>query len=98
MAPNFSGWGSGPPLAHDEPTWPLIWIVVYSAAALILTSATLRTFDRCLGRVPESRPARSAPSRRTGRSSIISAVPFSEQVLHVEGRRAKSGRRTADHH
>ncbi len=48
-------WGSGPPLAHDDPTWPLIWIGVYSAIALILAFATLRTFDRCLGRVPESR-------------------------------------------
>ena len=54
---NFSGWGSGPPLAHDDPTWPLFWIGIYSATALILTFATLRTFDRCLGRVPESRPA-----------------------------------------
>jgi ABC-type transport system involved in multi-copper enzyme maturation permease subunit len=51
---NYTPWGSGPPLAHDDPTWPLIWIVAYSATALILTFATLRTFDRCLGRVPES--------------------------------------------
>ena len=49
--------GSGPPLAHEDATWPLIWIGVYSAIALILAIATLRTFDRCLGRVPESRQA-----------------------------------------
>ena len=42
----------GPPLARNDPSWPLIWIAFYSAIALILTFATLRTFDRCLGRVP----------------------------------------------
>ena len=51
----YSPLGSGPPLAHGDPSWPLIWIGVYSAIALILAVATLRTFDRCLGRVPESR-------------------------------------------
>ena len=25
--PNYFRWGSGPPLAHGDPTWPLIWIV-----------------------------------------------------------------------
>ncbi len=50
----YSPLGSGPPLAHGDPSWSLFWIFVYSAIALILTSATLRTFDRCLGRVPES--------------------------------------------
>src|SRR5204863_9612119 len=51
---SYSMWGSGPPLAHDDPSWPLIWIGVHSAIALILAFATVRTFDRCLGRVPES--------------------------------------------
>jgi ABC-type transport system involved in multi-copper enzyme maturation permease subunit len=55
---NFS-WGAGPPPAHNNPSWPLIWIVAYSAIALILALATLRTFDRCLGRISESRPVRS---------------------------------------
>ncbi len=49
--------GYGQPLAHNDPTWPLFWIAVYSAIALMLAFATLRTFDRCLGRVPESRQA-----------------------------------------
>jgi ABC-type transport system involved in multi-copper enzyme maturation permease subunit len=40
--------------AHEDPLWSLIWIGAYSAIALILVFATLRTFDRCLGRVPES--------------------------------------------
>jgi ABC-type transport system involved in multi-copper enzyme maturation permease subunit len=52
---SFSTWGSGPPLAHDDPSWSLIWIGVYSAIALILAFATVWTFDRCLGRVSESR-------------------------------------------
>ena len=49
--------GLRPPLGHGDPFWPLIWIGVYSAIALILAVATLRTFDRCLGRLPESRRA-----------------------------------------
>ena len=47
-------WGSGPPLAHYNMLWPLFWIAAYSATALILSFATLWTFDRCLGRVRES--------------------------------------------
>jgi ABC-type transport system involved in multi-copper enzyme maturation permease subunit len=52
---NYLGLGSGRPLAREGATWPLIWMGVYSAIALILAFATLRTFDRCVGRVPESR-------------------------------------------
>jgi ABC-type transport system involved in multi-copper enzyme maturation permease subunit len=55
---NYSIRAAGLPLAHDDPTWPLIWIGVFSAIALILAYAALRTFDRCFGRVPESRPPR----------------------------------------
>jgi ABC-type transport system involved in multi-copper enzyme maturation permease subunit len=54
---SYYGWGSGRPLVDHDPTWPLIWIGVYAAIALILAFATLRSFDRCLGRVPESRRA-----------------------------------------
>jgi ABC-type transport system involved in multi-copper enzyme maturation permease subunit len=56
-ADSYSARGFGPPLAHGDPTWPLIWIGFYSAIALILAFATLRTFDRCLGRVRETRRA-----------------------------------------
>jgi ABC-type transport system involved in multi-copper enzyme maturation permease subunit len=52
--PIFTG-GFGPPMVDDDPYWPLFWIAVYSAIAWILALATVRTFDRCLGRVPESR-------------------------------------------
>ncbi len=51
----YAGWGHGPALIH-EATWPLIWIVFYLGLALLLVFATLRSFDRCLGRIPESRP------------------------------------------
>lgn len=47
--------GFGKPLAQNDPSWPLFWIVVYSAIALALALATLWTFDGCLGRVTESR-------------------------------------------
>ncbi len=50
--------GYGPPLAHDDPTWPLIWIGVNSAIAVLLVIATLKTFDRCLGRVTETHQGR----------------------------------------
>ncbi len=33
-----------------NPLWPLFWIGVYSAVAVILAYATLLTFDRCMGR------------------------------------------------
>ena len=49
----YSRWSSGPPLAHWNPLWPLFWTGVYSAAAMILVFATLRTFDRCMGRNTE---------------------------------------------
>ena len=32
----------------------VLWILTYAAAAVILFSATLATFDRCLGRVVET--------------------------------------------
>jgi ABC-type transport system involved in multi-copper enzyme maturation permease subunit len=35
------------------PYWPLCWIGIYSAVAAILVFATLRSFDRCLGRTVE---------------------------------------------
>ncbi|MBX6314209.1 MAG: ABC transporter permease [Isosphaeraceae bacterium] len=33
--------------------WAIVWIAVYTGAAIGLWFATLRTFDRCLGRMPE---------------------------------------------
>jgi hypothetical protein len=47
--------GFRPTVLYNDPTWPLIWIGIDVAIALILAFATLRSFDRCLGRVPESR-------------------------------------------
>jgi ABC-type transport system involved in multi-copper enzyme maturation permease subunit len=38
---------------HGNPLWPLLWIGVFSAIAMILVFATLRTFDRCMGRNAE---------------------------------------------
>jgi ABC-type transport system involved in multi-copper enzyme maturation permease subunit len=36
--------------AEWNPFWPLFWIGFYSVVAVILLYATLRTFDRCMGR------------------------------------------------
>lgn len=44
--------------------WSLLWIFAYAIVALSLLLATLATFDRCIGRVPE----RGAPPTRPGRA------------------------------
>ena len=48
----------------------VVWTVLYGLLALVLFEATVRTFDRCLGRAPE-RP-RPAPSPRVGRRRLVS--------------------------
>ncbi|MGC8640771.1 MAG: ABC transporter permease subunit [Isosphaeraceae bacterium] len=45
----------GPSLWHENPAWPLIWIGIYLAIALLLALTTLLTFDRCLGRMTDTR-------------------------------------------
>jgi ABC-type transport system involved in multi-copper enzyme maturation permease subunit len=47
-----------------NPLWPLFWIGVYSTVATVLMYATLRTFDRCLGRNSE----RAESARPGGRA------------------------------
>ncbi len=47
---NFSMSSAGLTFTRWNPLWPLFWIGVYSAVAVILMFATLRTFDRCMGR------------------------------------------------
>ncbi len=53
------------------------WTVAYSLLALILFEATVRTFDRCLGRSPERpiRPQRQPPTHRSGLRSWNWPVP-----------------------
>jgi ABC-type transport system involved in multi-copper enzyme maturation permease subunit len=43
-------WGSDTAISISDPLWPLFWIGVYCALAAVLMFATLRTFDRCMGR------------------------------------------------
>jgi ABC-type transport system involved in multi-copper enzyme maturation permease subunit len=57
----YSPWGG--PVMDWNPLWALFWIGAYSAVAIVLVFATLRTFDRCLGRNPEQREARGAVTR-----------------------------------
>ena len=52
---DYSPWGYGSSLAHEDPKWPLIWIGVDLAIPTILAMAISLTFDRCLGRMTESR-------------------------------------------
>jgi ABC-type transport system involved in multi-copper enzyme maturation permease subunit len=56
-------WNNYTPWRHSSPLWPLFWIGVYLAIAALLLSATLRTFDRCMGRIEERPEGPHAPSR-----------------------------------
>jgi ABC-type transport system involved in multi-copper enzyme maturation permease subunit len=55
-------------MTTEVATWPgadvaiLFWLTVYTGGAFGLTRLTLRTFDRCLGRMPERQ-------RQTGRTA-----------------------------
>jgi ABC-type Na+ efflux pump permease subunit len=57
----------GSPTAEDVFHYGVVWLGVHSGVAALLLWATLATFDRCLGRIPEdgTRP----PPGRPGRSS-----------------------------
>ena len=71
---------SGPLHLPGDPTvevvflWGVVWLVLHSVAAALLFRATLATFDRCLGRIPEV--GRRPVSGRPGRSSRAPAKPL----------------------
>jgi ABC-type transport system involved in multi-copper enzyme maturation permease subunit len=46
-----------PPRGFDGTAGAIFWTLAYGCAALVLLAATLRTFNRCLGRVDGERPA-----------------------------------------
>jgi ABC-type transport system involved in multi-copper enzyme maturation permease subunit len=46
----YSPWGVVDRFSTLNPLWPLFWMGVYSTFATVLMFATLRTFDRCMGR------------------------------------------------
>ena len=47
-----------------QATWLVFWIVAYGMVAFVLLMATLKTFNRCLGRMddqsPDEEPFRTA--------------------------------------
>jgi ABC-type Na+ efflux pump permease subunit len=57
----FGPSGSGVPWAQGFVTWAFFWIGVYLAVAATLLSATMRTFDRCMGRSAERARASRLP-------------------------------------
>jgi hypothetical protein len=68
-------WGPGPsPLAKANEM--IVWIALITAVAYVLYRATLATFDRSLGRVPD-RPDRSTHPRqsRSVGASLEASVP-----------------------
>ncbi len=75
VSPGISRW--------DMFFWTTIWILVHAGVSSLLYRATLATFDRCLGRIPEDgvRP----PGRRSGRSAmsqaeLLALVPSASDV------------------
>jgi ABC-type transport system involved in multi-copper enzyme maturation permease subunit len=50
VSSGYAMWGSNAEFSISDPLWPLFWIGVYCALAAVLMYATLRTFDRCMGR------------------------------------------------
>jgi hypothetical protein len=52
----FSAVIAGPPGPQEWPAvifWAFFWCIVYGIAATVLLHATLKSFDRCLGRIPD---------------------------------------------
>ncbi len=62
---DYTSWSSNPQFMRWNPLWPLFWIGVYSAVAAILMFATLRTFDRCMGRNAERAVGRPCGADKT---------------------------------
>jgi ABC-type transport system involved in multi-copper enzyme maturation permease subunit len=44
---------SGAPMGERTAGFALFWILAYTGCAVVLLIATMKSFDRCLGRVPE---------------------------------------------
>ena len=55
-------------------SWMVFWVFAYSAIAAGLLAATLRTFDRCLGRSTMVTPARPRQDGRQPASSVADAL------------------------
>jgi ABC-type transport system involved in multi-copper enzyme maturation permease subunit len=58
--------------------WAIFWIVAYVGAAALLYAAALRTFDACLGRMPDDGPQPwGLPRRRSSLSDdeLVELVP-----------------------
>jgi ABC-type transport system involved in multi-copper enzyme maturation permease subunit len=75
---NLTFWlvdSSGPMQRFEVLAWGLFWGCIYSLVAAGLVAATLRTFNRCLGRI-ESRADVPAALARPGKS-----IPLRRQVL-----------------
>jgi hypothetical protein len=60
----------GVPNREETAVWMAVWIVVDIVIAALLFLATLATFDRCLGRIPDEG---ARPGRPPGRSSLSQA-------------------------
>ena len=46
---------------RTQAAWLVFWIVVYGLVSFSLLLATLKTFNRCLGRIDDASPREGAP-------------------------------------
>jgi ABC-type transport system involved in multi-copper enzyme maturation permease subunit len=70
----------------DIVVWTLLWIVVHAGLAGLLYLATVATFDRCLGRIPEdgARPTVGPPGRSSMTEAELLALVPSVSGIGVE--------------
>jgi hypothetical protein len=64
----FGGTGGIRHEAGRQAAWLVLWIVLYGLIAAVLLLATLKTFNRCLGRIDDPKPAHPHAGPRRERS------------------------------
>ena len=67
---------------HKQADWLVCWIVAYGLVAIGLLLATLKTFNRCLGRLDDA-SSREKPFPRSARE-LATWLPDAESALDLE--------------
>ncbi len=78
----FAGTAGPSSRSGRHAAWLVFWIIAYGLVALGLLIATLKTFNRCLGRIDEATPARGPsphPARRPATSPPGAAPAFNPE-------------------
>src|SRR4029453_17539651 len=77
---------------EKQAAWLVFWIVAYGLISVGLLLATLKTFNRCLGRIDDSSPGQRSFSadfhgREINQSFLVSHPGFLEDLLLRTARR-----------